>query len=136
MRPSYIVAVDPSLLADANPSGWIPIGTVDGLTYCHVAPASEPRRFVGATLTDGQIAYTRELAPDEDAPEDAIVMVVGEYPPLPWADDYTMVYDPSPEPFAWDAFAAAHPALAASSGQDEDGHPLPPALTPHGWAGE
>jgi hypothetical protein len=136
MRPSHIVAVDPSLLADADPSGWVPLGTVDGLTYCHVAPHAEPRRFLGGTVTDGALSYTRELAPDEDAPEGATVMVVGERPPLPWGEDYELVYDPSPNPFRWADFALAHPDLAASPGEDEDGHPIPPALTPHAWAGE
>jgi hypothetical protein len=136
MRSSHIVAVDPSLLADATPSEWVPLGTVDGLTYCHVAPASEPRRFVGATITDGQIAYTRELAPDEDAPEGETVMVVGEQAPLPWGEDFTLVYDPTPEPFKWEDFAAEFPELAESPGENEDGNPLPSPLMPHQWAGE
>lgn len=34
-----------------------------------------------------------------------------------------VLYDPTPQPFVWDNFAAAHPELAES-------------LVPHQWAGE
>ena len=53
-----------------------------------------------------------------------------------FADEADVLYDPDPQPFAWENFAAAYPALAASPGEDEDGNPLPSVLTPHQWAGE
>lgn len=138
MRPSYIATVDPKYFAaDAEPvSGAVLLGVIGTLAYVHAAPTIPPRRFVGATLSDGQLIYERELLDGEDAPEGETVLVVGERPPLPWGEDYALVYDPAPEPFRWDTFAAACPDLAAPQGEDEDGNPLPPRLTPHGWAGE
>jgi hypothetical protein len=132
MRSSHIVAVDPAHLTDA-PSGFVVLGTLDDLAYCHVAPTREVVRISQGTITDGQVAG-RVLGPDE--PDEDGMLVVGERGPLPWGEDFTLVFDPSPEPFAWDDFAAEHPELAASPGDDEDGNPLPPVLIPHGWSGE
>jgi hypothetical protein len=137
MRPSYIIATKPEYITGTDSvTGAVLLGVIGGVAYAHIAPYDEPVRLLhtGGNLIE-QDNY-RPLADGEDVPEDAVVMVVGEQPPFPWGDDYTLVYDPSPEPFTWDAFALAHPELGASPGTDADGNPLPPPLMPHMWAGE
>jgi hypothetical protein len=133
MRSSHIVAVDPAHLTDA-PSGFVVLGHLDGLAYCHVAPTREVVRLAGGRIEGGQIQYDRILGPDE--PDEDLMLVVGERGPLPWGDKATVIFDPTPEPFAWADFAKAHPDLAAERGVDKEGNPVPPVLTPHGWAGE
>jgi hypothetical protein len=124
MRPSYVITVDPSFIDGTDAvSGAVLLGVIDELAYVHVAPNDPPRRFFGAQLEGGALVYERELAEGEEAPEGATVLVVGEQPPFPWGEEYTVVYDPSPEPFQWDAFAAAEPALAEQ-------------LMPNQWFGE
>jgi hypothetical protein len=133
MRSSHIVAVDPTALVDAQESGWAYLGTVDGVAYCTVGRYDEPRYFLDGVVADGQLVG-QELSAAEAAEAvaaGATVMVWGERPPLPWGEDYTLVFDPSPEPFRWDDFAAAHPDLAAPLDSDEPG-PLRPLV----WAGE
>jgi len=122
MRSSHIVAVNPATLADAQPHGWVELGQVDGMAYCHCAP-SRLRRFLGASIQNGAFVFDRELTPDEHPEDGAVVAVVGDLPPAPWGDAFDLVFDPSPAPFAWADFAAEHPALAGQ-------------LRPHQWAGE
>lgn len=123
IRSSYVVAVDSALVVDGTPAGTVALGVVDGLAYLHVQPTVAPRRFVGAMLADGEIRYERELAPGEPEPDEGFVLVVGEPVSLPWRDDVALVYDPTPSPFAWDEFAAAHPEIAGQ-------------CVPHAWANE
>lgn len=122
--PSKILTVSPEYITGTDSiAGAVPLGIIDGLAYVHVAPEAAPVRLVhtGGNLIDA--ANYREVAKGEALPEDAIAMVVGEQPPFPWGDDYTLIYDPSPAPFAWDVFTEAMPELAEQ-------------LMPHQWAGE
>jgi hypothetical protein len=132
MRSSHIVAVDPATLVDASESGWAYLGTVGGVAYCTVSRAAPVERllYLGTGNLLDHASY-RPLTDGEEPPEDAIIAVVGERPPLPWGEEFTLVFDPSPEPFRWDDFAAAHPALASPLDSDEPG-PLRPLV----WAGE
>lgn len=112
MRSSSIVRIAPDALTDE--SGYVRLGTVDGWAYVHLAPWREPQEV---TATWGATLIAESVRPS-------------------FADAAEVVYDPTPAPFRWADFAAAHPDLAASPGEDEDGNPLPPALMPHCWAGE
>lgn len=124
MRPSYLISTDPKHLPSLGAvDGAALLGVIGKLAYAHIAPEQPPRRFVNAQLTGGVLTFERELGPDEPAPDGAPVLVVGERPPFPWGDDYTVVYDPAPAAFQWATFAAAKPTLAAQ-------------LLPHEWAGE
>jgi hypothetical protein len=124
MRASHVVAVDPATLVDAEPNGWVSLGEVDGVAYCHVGRTAPVVRMLWSGAGDmmDPATYT-PLADGEDAPADAIVAVRGGRVDLPWGDAFDLVFDPSPAPFAWEDFAAAHPTLAGQ-------------LRPHQWAGE
>jgi hypothetical protein len=98
MHPSMIVTIDAEALTEE--SGYVLLGTIDGLAYVHLAPYTDPSSRAS------------------------------------WIEAASVLYDPSPDPFRWAEFAAAHPDLGASLGNDVDGNPLPSALMPHQWAGE
>lgn len=124
MRSSYIITTDPQYISGTDTiNGAVLLGIIDDLAYVHIAPNDPPRRFLNAQLVDGTLTFERELAPDEAAPDGATIMVVGEYPPFPWGEDYAVVFDPEPVPFQWTLFEAAEPDIAAQ-------------LMPNQWAGE
>lgn len=110
MRSSHIVAIDPAQVH--GESGYVLLGEINGLAYVHLAPWQEPQAIVfpNGDLTNPQ--------PSGDG-----MQAVIESPRPAWADEAEVVYDPTPAPFVWAEFAAAHPELAAQ-------------LTPHQWAGE
>jgi hypothetical protein len=110
MRSSRIVTIAPDALTE--PSGFVVLGTIDELAYVHLAPWQEPRAIV---FPNGDL--TNPQAEGEG------MQAVVESPLPSWVEDAEVVYDPTPAPFRWDEFAAAHPALADT-------------LTPHQWAGE
>lgn len=110
MQSSYIASIAPDKLTDE--SGYVTLGTIDGLVYVHFAPWVEPQPvvFPNGDLTNPQ--------PDGEG-----MQAVFESPRPSFYADATIVYDPTPAPFVWAEFAVAHPDLAAS-------------LMPHQWAGE
>ena len=123
MRSSYIATIAPDKLTEE--SGYILLGVIDDLAYVHFAPWREPQTvvFPNGDLTNPQ--------PDGDG-----MQAVTESPHPSFADEADVLYDPTPEPFQWEDFAAEFPELAESPGEDEDGNPLPSPLMPHQWAGE
>jgi len=132
MRSSHIVAVDPATLVDASENGWAYLGTIDNVAYCTVGRTTKVIRLL-YTGTGNMLDPNNyiELAEGEEVPKDATIAVRNERGPLPWGLDFTLIYDPTPEPFRWDDFAAAHPDLAAPLDSEEPG-PLRPLV----WAGE
>lgn len=110
MRSSRIVSIAPDALTEA--SGFVVLGTIDGLAYVHLAPWQEPQTIV---FPNGDL--TNPQAEGEG------MQAVVESPLQSWVEDAEVVYDPTPAPFRWEAFAAAEPDLAA-------------VLMPHQWAGE
>lgn len=80
----------------------MPTMTPSRIVRCTTAPADGPWRVIGAV--DG--AAIVHVQPGGDLPAGA-----------------ELVYDPTPARFSWEAFAVAHPEIAA-------------ACTPHGWLGE
>jgi hypothetical protein len=110
MHSSRIVTIAPDALTEE--AGFVLLGVIDGLAYVHLAPWHEPQTvvFPNGDLTNPQ-------------PSGEGLSGVIESPLPSWATSAVVVYDPSPAPFRWDAFAAAEPDLAAS-------------LMPHQWAGE
>jgi hypothetical protein len=110
MRSSHIVSIAPAKIDGG--SGFVILGEIAGLAYVHFAPWQEPRTvvFPHGDLTNPQ--------PSGDGMTATI-----ESPRPDWADEATIVYDPTPEPFVWGEFVAAHPKIASK-------------LTPHQWAGE
>lgn len=110
MRSSHIVSIAPDKIDDG--AGYVLLGTIGPLAYVHLAPWQEPRTvvFPNGDLTNPQT--------EGDGMSATI-----ESPRPPWADEATVVYDPTPAPFRWEHFAAAHPTIAAK-------------LTSHQWAGE
>lgn len=123
MRSSYIATSTPDSLAEE--SGYVMLGTVDGLAYVHFAPETEAQQIVfpNGDLTnpqldgEGMVGIFERSRPSFEA-------------------DAKVLYDPTPEPFRWDNFADAFPALAKSPVENADGQPLPSPLMPHQWAGE
>lgn len=110
MRASYIATIAPDALTDEP--GYVLLGTIDGLAYVHFAPYHEPQTIVfpNGDLTNPQ-------------PEGEGMVGVVEVPRPSFAEDAVVVFDPTPAPFRWADFEAAHPDLAAG-------------LSPHQWAGE
>jgi hypothetical protein len=126
---SYIITTDVQYITEPV-TGATLLGVVDGVAYWHCAPLTQPQRFLNGAISDGQIVYDRELAIGEPVPEGESVLVVGEQPPFPWEENFTLVYNPAPDTFRWDTFAALHPELTTP---DEDGRT---PLMPHQWMGE
>jgi hypothetical protein len=123
MPSSCIATVDPSVLDEQ--AGYVLLGIVNNIAYVHLTPYCEPQTvvFPNGDLTNPQ-------------PEGDGMQGIVECPRPSWAADAVILYDPTPDPFRWTAFAAAHPELADSPGDDPHGNPLPPPLMPHQWAGE
>ena len=110
MRSSHIVSIAPSKIDGG--SGYVILGEVNGLAYVHLAPWQEPQTIV---FPNGDLTNPQTEG-------DGMVAVI-ESPRPTWADEATVVYDPTPAPFVWAEFSDVHPALSAK-------------LTPHQWAGE
>ena len=118
MNPSRIVTIDAEALTEE--SGYVLLGIIDGLAYVHLAPYTDPVRVF---FPNGDLTRPRVLGPDEPDPDAEGTLAVQESVRPSWADAATILYNPSPDPFRWDVFAAAFPDLADT-------------LTPHQWAGE
>jgi hypothetical protein len=118
MHPSRIATIPADAVTEE--SGYVVLGTIDGLAYVHLAPFYDPVRVF---FPNGDLTRPRVLGPDEPDPDAEGMLAVQESVRPSWAADAVPVFDPSPNPFRWDDFAAAHPDLAAT-------------LTPHQWAGE
>jgi hypothetical protein len=123
MRSSYIATIAPDSLT--NESGYVLLGTIDGLAYVHFSATRAPQTVVfrNGDLTNPQ--------PDGEG-----MVGVFEFPRPSFEAQAEVLFDPTPLPFHWADFAAEFPELAESPGDDEDGNPLPSPLMPHQWAGE
>lgn len=110
MHSSRIVTIAPDALNEEP--GYVLLGIIDGVAYVHLCPWEEPRTIVfpNGDLTNPQ-------------PEGEGMQGVVESPLPSWVAASESFYDPMPEPFRWDAFAAMHPDVAS-------------VLMPHCWAGE
>ena len=131
MHASIIATIDPEAITEG--SGYVHLGTIDGLAYVHLAPYADPVRVF---FPNGDLTRPQVLGPDEPDPTAEGIIAIAETPRPAWAVDAVTIYDSTPEPFRWAEFADAHPELGASPGNDVDGNPLPSALMPHQWAGE
>lgn len=131
MASSHIVTLSPDALTDE--SGGVLLGIVDGLAYVHIGPLADPVRVF---FPNGDLTRPQVLAPNEPDPEAPGMIAIQETPRPSYLANADVLYDPTPAPFRWAEFADAFPALATSLGDDPDGTPLPPVLTPHQWAGE
>jgi hypothetical protein len=116
--PSRIARIPTASLTPE--SGYVVLGYDGTDAIVHLAPFYDPVRVF---FPRGDLSRPQVLGPDEPDPDAEGMLAVSECPRPSWDGYADTIYDPSPNPFRWEDFAAAHPDLAAT-------------LTPHQWAGE
>jgi len=122
MRPSMIVTLPVTALPEEPTAGYVVLGVVDGLAYVHLAPYAEPQEVY---FRDGA------LSAEPNGGQAGVL----ETPRPAFAEGAEVFYDPAPDAFRWDVFAAAHPDLTTEQ-TSWLGEARPPKLMAHQWMGE